>query len=135
MNSTVQLISFLVSFIYGIIFYLLTRFNKYIIENRKIVFRFIITLIFIIDIAILYIYIIYRINHGYFHIYFIFTVIIGFIVTHVFYGKIKNLVVAPSIFRHGKRGGFSIASHCSLKIEYTAKPLLPICCWRNRQAT
>lgn len=91
MNSTVQLISFLVSFIYGIIFYLLTRFNKYIIENRKIVFRFIITLIFIIDIAILYIYIIYRINHGYFHIYFIFTVIIGFIITHVFYGKIKNM--------------------------------------------
>lgn len=91
MNSTVQLISFLVSFIYGIIFYLITRFNKYIIENRKIVFRFIITLIFIIDIAILYIYIIYCINHGYFHIYFIFTVIIGFIITHVFYGRIKNM--------------------------------------------
>ncbi len=91
MNSTIQLISFLVSFIYGILFYLLTRFNKYIIENRRIVFRFIITLIFIIDIAILYIYIMYRINHGYFHIYFIFTVILGFVVTHVFYRKIKNM--------------------------------------------
>ena len=63
MNSTVQLISFLVSFIYGIIFYLLTRFNKYIIENRKIVFRFIITLIFIIDIAILYIIYLYNISY------------------------------------------------------------------------
>ena len=91
MNSTIQLISFLVSFIYGILFYLLTRFNKYIIENRRIVFRFIITLIFIIDIAILYIYIMYRINNGYFHIYFIFTVILGFVVTHVFYRKIKNM--------------------------------------------
>ena len=91
MNSYIQLISFLVSFLYGIFFYLLTRFNKYILVNRKLFFKFFITLIFIIDIVILYIYILYKINHGYFHLYFLITVIIGFLVTHVFYPKIKNM--------------------------------------------
>lgn len=91
MNSLLQVVSFLVSFLYGVSFYLLSRFNKYITENRKIIFRFIITLIFIVDIAILYIYILYKINHGYFHIYFLATVVIGFVVTHVFYRKIKSM--------------------------------------------
>ena len=91
MNSLVQVVSFLVSFVYGIVIYLLSRFNKYILINKKTFFKLIITLVFIIDMVILYIYILYRINHGYFHIYFLLTVIIGFVVTHVFYEKIKKI--------------------------------------------
>ena len=82
MNSLVQVVSFLVSFVYGIVIYLLSRFNKYILINKKTFFKLIITLVFIIDMVILYIYILYRINHGYFHIY---------VVTNVFYKKIKKI--------------------------------------------
>ena len=91
MNSYIQLISFFVSFIYGIFFYLLTRFNRYILVNKGWFLKFFITMIFIIDIVILYIYILYKINHGYFHLYFLITVIIGYLITYVFYLKIKNI--------------------------------------------
>ena len=91
MTSYIQIISFLISFIYGIFFYLLSRFNKYILDNKKKLITLIITTIFIIDIVILYIYIIYKINHGYFHIYFLITVIIGFSLTNIYYYKLKNI--------------------------------------------
>lgn len=89
MDSYVQVVSFLVSFLYGVIFYLLTRFNYFILENRKSLTKFIITLVFIVDIVILYVYIMYRINQGYFHIYFVITVILGFGIINTFYDKIK----------------------------------------------
>ncbi len=91
MTSYIQIISFLISFIYGIFFYLLSRFNKYILDNKNKLITLIITTIFIIDIVILYIYIIYKINHGYFHIYFLITVIIGFSLTNIYYYKLKNI--------------------------------------------
>lgn len=91
MTSYIQIISFLISFIYGIFFYLLSRFNKYILDNKNKLITLIITTIFIMDIVILYIYIIYKINHGYFHIYFLITVIIGFSLTNIYYYKLKNI--------------------------------------------
>ena len=91
MTSYIQIISFLISFIYGIFFYLLSRFNKYILDNKNKLITLIITTIFIIDIVILYIYIIYKINHGCFHIYFLITVIIGFSLTNIYYYKLKNI--------------------------------------------
>ncbi len=90
MTSYIQIISFLISFIYGIFFYLLSKFNYYILNNKSKIIRLIITTIFIIDIVILYIYIIYKINHGYFHLYFLITLIIGFSISNVYYYKIKD---------------------------------------------
>ena len=45
MNSYVQVISFLVSFIYGIVFYLFARFNKVMLSNKDNVIKFLITLV------------------------------------------------------------------------------------------
>ena len=90
MNSYIQVLSFIISFIYGIIFYLLTRFNNYILENKHKVLRFIITLVFIVDVVILYVYLMYKVNNGYFHIYFIIVVIIGFVIMNKFYDKLQK---------------------------------------------
>lgn len=93
MSSTVQLISFLVSFIYGIVFYLLARFNKYILSNKGNILKFIVTLVFIIDIVLLYSYIMYYINNGDIHIYFVSFVLLGYILISYFYKKICKLIV------------------------------------------
>ncbi len=91
MNSFIQFFSFLVSFLYGMIFYLLTKFNYYILSNKKGLVKFIVTLVFIIDIVILYIYIMYKINNGYFHIYFVIMVILGFVLMHRLYKYLQML--------------------------------------------
>lgn len=95
MNSFIQLESFIVSFIYGIIFCLLSIFNKYILINKNILINFIITLIFIIDIVLLYIFIMYKINNGIIHPFFIITVLLGFITCYKLkckiYVKLKKL--------------------------------------------
>lgn len=89
MNSTVQLISFFVSFVYGIFFYLTSVFNKFIISNRKFLFKFLITLIFVVDIVILYIYIMFKINYGIIHPYFLLVLFLGYLFMFFFYPKIK----------------------------------------------
>lgn len=91
MNSYLQLLSFFVSFGYGMLFYLLTRFNKFILSNKKYFLQFIITLVFIIDIVIIYIYIMYKINNGIIHPYFVITLIIGYILMLKLFDKCKIL--------------------------------------------
>lgn len=90
MNSIVQLLSFLVSFVYGCIFYWLTRFNYGLLKDKKVTTKFIVTLVFIVDIVIIYIYLLYKINHGYFHIYFVLMLILGFSLMNVWGNKIIN---------------------------------------------
>lgn len=91
MDSYIQVVSFLLSFIHGAIFYLLTRFNNYILENKHKFFKFLVTLVFIVDIVILYVYLMYKINSGNFHIYFSIVVVLGFISMHKFYDKLKMI--------------------------------------------
>lgn len=90
MDSTVQLISLIISFLYGSIFYLLARFNKYILKNHKDIFKLFINVIFVIDMVILYIYIMFKINYGLIHIYFIFALVLGFIIMMSYFDKIKQ---------------------------------------------
>lgn len=91
MNSKIQVLSFAISFLYGIFFFLLTKFNKYIVGGKKIFFQFIVTLIFIIDIVILYIYIMYKINFGIIHPYFLMILLLGYYLTAISFNKIKKL--------------------------------------------
>ena len=76
MNSNIQIISFIVSFIYGVIFYFVTNINVYLIKDLKLYLKHILTFIYTLDMAIIYIIILYHLNKGYFHIYFIMGYII-----------------------------------------------------------
>lgn len=92
MNSYIQVLSLVISFIYGILFYLLTRFNYYILDKKHNILKFIVTLVFIVDIVIFYVYLMYKINNGYFHIYFVVMVILGFMLMNKCYDFCKDYV-------------------------------------------
>ncbi len=92
MNSYIQVISFLISFIYGIIFYLFTRFNKYMLINKNNVIKLLVTLVFVIDMVILYIYVMYKVNFGMIHPYFVAVVLVGYIFMMFLYDKCSMLI-------------------------------------------
>lgn len=80
MNAKIQILSLGISFIYGIIFFYLSKLNNSIIKDKKRLYRSIITILYMCNIVLLYIIIIFKINNGKFHIYFFFMIILGFII-------------------------------------------------------
>ena len=99
MSSYIQVVSFIVSFFFGIVFYLLTRFNRFMLSNKNNVIKFLVTLVFIIDIVILYIYLMYKINFGVIHPYFVSLVVIGFILMSLLFEKCKDYVKKLKFFK------------------------------------
>ena len=95
-----QLLSFAISFVYGIIFYYLTILNFKLISNSKKIIQHILTFIYVIDMVILYIIIFYHLNKGYFHIYFIAMVIIGYFVGFITNKKIISKIIVNKKLRH-----------------------------------
>ena len=91
MNSYTQLFIIIISFIYGIGFYLLAKYNQWITKNLSTFLKYIVTFIFILDVVIIYIYIIYQINSGIFHIYFLLSMLLGYIMIGYFYQNIVKL--------------------------------------------
>lgn len=71
MSVKLQILCIVASFIYGIFIKLCNLFNK---RNNILT-----DLFYVYDLVILYIIIIYKINLGIFHIYFIFFIIIGYV--------------------------------------------------------
>ena len=79
MDSYTQLTLILLSYIYGILFYLLAKYNLFITKNLSTLLKYIITFIFIIDIVIIYIYLVFQINKGIFHFYFLLSLFLGYL--------------------------------------------------------
>lgn len=102
MSSTLQLISFLVSFLYGIFFYFLTSLNFHLIKDLKLYLKHILTFIYVIDMTIIYIIIFYHLNKGYFHIYFILMVFVGFFIGFLIYKNFLSKINVKRIFKHWK---------------------------------
>lgn len=78
MNYKLQLLSFLVSFLFGIFFYFSSLLNHKLIKKHSMVFRYIITFVYILDISLLYVLLMYKVNYGVIHVYFIGVLFIGF---------------------------------------------------------
>ena len=79
MDLAIQLQVLVVSFLYGILFsYLLKIQYRFFFEGKRF-YRIVITFFFIIDNCFLYFLILRMINHGIFHIYFLFLMILGFL--------------------------------------------------------
>ena len=92
MSANLQLICFLASFLYGIVFGLLSMFHFNLINKYHIIFQLLISLVFIIDIVLGYILIMYHLNLGIFHIYFLIFVFLGFIVSFSLSVYIKKVI-------------------------------------------
>ncbi len=88
MNLKIQIISSIVSLIYGYIFSCLVNINYKFLFSKVLWFKIIITIVFIIDCGLLYFIIIKHINNGYIHYYLYIMITIGFSLGYV---KTKSL--------------------------------------------
>ena len=80
MNILIQLICIIVSFLYGVFINLFIRFNKRVIINSNLLYEIIYRLITTFLLVVLYIVIIYKINNGIFHEYFLITMLLGYVI-------------------------------------------------------
>jgi len=87
MELKVQLLSLFVSFLFGIFLFFMFRMNyKYLFINsnkKKIFFNF----IFCFDLSLLYFLILYYLNSGTLHLYFLLLILFGFLLPYNFTRK------------------------------------------------
>ena len=89
MNVIIQIECIALSFIYGLIIKLWSLFN-YRLNIKKYLFRLLINLLWGFIVVILYIIIIYKINGGIFHIYFILSLLLGYIMSNKIVKLLEN---------------------------------------------
>lgn len=92
MENQLQLLSFFFSFFFGIFFSLVSRFHYGFISSLKKWLRYLLTLLFILDISLLYLILMYSINSGVIHIYFIILAMVGYIIEKYVNQFVKNHV-------------------------------------------
>lgn len=83
----VQVISLLVSFVYGIFFYLTLELNSKFIYFSNLLVKIIYSLLFIFFHTLLYFLILMYINNGYVHVYFLLCIILGYLICKVVYKR------------------------------------------------
>ena len=104
MTVNIQIIALSFSFLFGFIFYYLNTLNQYIIKNKKKIYQSIITILFMYNIVLLYIIMLYKINHGIFHPYFFILLILGYISNKKFTKKVlSNVKLSRFIEKHLKK--------------------------------
>lgn len=81
----------LISFIYGVIFLIFSLFNYKLFGKFSLIFQFLITILFSFDLGIIYLLVIYKINYGRFHIYYLIPTILGFYIAYKLKNKTVNL--------------------------------------------
>lgn len=79
MPANIQLIALGASYLFGFIFYYLYKINYIIIKGKKRFYQSLITILFMYNIVLIYIIMIFKINHGMFHLYFFIMIVLGFL--------------------------------------------------------
>ena len=69
MSAGIQLFTFFISFLYGILFSFLTRWHFHVILSNSIIMKYLSTILFMIDVVLGYVIIMCHINQGVIHIY------------------------------------------------------------------
>ena len=85
----IQILSLIYSFFFGIIFFLLLEVNYRFLYEGKLVYRIIISFLFVIIISLGYFLGLLKINNGIIHIYFFLSLFTGYLVSFVIYNKIN----------------------------------------------
>ncbi len=84
----IQIYSIIVSFIYGIFFYVMLSINnRFIIVSFKF-FKILLSFLFVLLMSLMYFIILLYINNGYIHMYLFLCIILGYFVCKVFNKKI-----------------------------------------------
>lgn len=78
MDAKTQIIVLIFSYVYGLIFYDLFLLNNYISKDKKRIFKCVTAMLFIYNIVLLYIILVFKMNNGNFHVYFMLMIMLGF---------------------------------------------------------
>ena len=78
MDESIQLFSFFASFVFGFLIFFCTQFHFSVCSKLSIFMQYLYTFIYMIDIALLYVLLLYHINNGVVHVYFLIVFGIGF---------------------------------------------------------
>ncbi len=81
MNIIEQITALCFNFIYGFIIYYAVIINYYLIKNEVLIVKLLITFLFLIDFTAIYLIIIYKLNYGMFHIYYVIAFVLGYILS------------------------------------------------------
>ena len=108
MTASIQLITLAVSYFYGFFFYYLYKINYLIIKNKRRFYQSLITILFMYNIVLIYIIIIFKINSGIFHIYFFIMISLGFFSNIKLTKKMLNNVKCRSIIEKVKKKCYTI---------------------------
>lgn len=90
MNLKVQIIALVFSFLYGMLFSFLVNINYKFLFSKKLIFKIIITFIFIVDCSLLYFLVLKKINEGIVHPYFLLMILLGFYISFPLTKKIRK---------------------------------------------
>ena len=102
MNLKSQIITLLISFIFGVIFSVLVNLNyKYLFHHNKKV-KILVTITFVLNMALIFFLIMQSINNGIIHYYFYIMLSIGFLSTFSFTKSLRNLNVLSKIVKKKK---------------------------------
>ena len=88
MVLTIQINSLIFSFVYGVIFYVLLEINYKFLYNEKLLIKVIYTLFFLLFNTILYFIGLIKINNGAVHVYFILSILVGFVLACILHKKV-----------------------------------------------
>ena len=88
MSLNIQIYSLLFSFLYGIIFYILLEINYRFLFEGKIIYRIIISFLFVMVLSLVYFLILLKINNGVLHLYFFLSMFTGYLLSFVIYKKL-----------------------------------------------
>lgn len=87
MRIEIQLICFFISFLYGMLINFSMRVHRKLLKKAYLVSKILIYLLATFIMVIMYVDVLFFINNGNFHIYFMFMIILGFFVGRKFTNK------------------------------------------------
>lgn len=102
MSLEVQIQSLAFSLLYGMFFSLVLNLNYQYIFNTKIYYKIIINFMFVVIMVLLYFILLYRINNGIFHSYFILVIIFGVIIGNSKTKILRKLLLKKDITKENK---------------------------------
>lgn len=88
MSLNIQIYSLLFSFLYGIILYILLEINYRFLFEGKIIYRVIISFLFVMVLSLVYFLVLLKINNGVLHLYFFLSMFTGYLLSFVIYKKL-----------------------------------------------
>ena len=95
MSVILQIWTILFSILFGLFFYFLSCIHFKYISSNSTIFRIFITFLFVLDSVLLYVTVLYHLNNGIFHFYFLMSVLIGYYIGKTLH---KNVKLTKSYF-------------------------------------